>query len=47
MQEISSNTQCFRVQKDKEISVADIVASVYYSLVEKVYCNFNFIDTYV
>ena len=41
MQEISSNTQCFRVQKDKEISVADIVASVYYSLVEKGYNPVN------
>ena len=47
MQEISSNTQCFRVQKDKEISVADIVASVYYSLVEKGYNPVNQIVGYI
>ena len=46
MQEIS-NTQCFRVQKDKEISVADIVASVYYSLVEKGYNPVNQIVGYI
>lgn len=46
MQEIS-NTQCFRVQKDKEISVTDIVASVYYSLVEKGYNPVNQIVGYI
>ena len=46
LQEIS-NTQCFRVQKDKEISVADIVASVYYSLVEKGYNPVNQIVGYI
>lgn len=46
MQEIN-NTQCFRVQKEKEISVADIVASVYYSLVEKGYNPVNQIVGYI
>ena len=46
MQEIS-NTQCVRVQKDKEISVADIVASVYYYLVEKGYNPVNQIVGYI
>ncbi|MEG1991885.1 MAG: IreB family regulatory phosphoprotein [Acetivibrio sp.] len=46
MQEIS-NTQYFKVQKEQEIEVKDIIASVYTALTEKGYNPVNQIVGYV
>jgi len=46
MQEIS-NTQYFKVQKENEISVRDIVATVYYALAEKGYNPVNQMVGYI
>lgn len=46
MQEIN-NTQYFKVQKDYEIEVRDIIAAVYQALVEKGYNPVNQIVGYV
>lgn len=46
MQEIN-NTQYFRVQKEQEIEVKDIIASVYTALSEKGYNPVNQIVGYV
>lgn len=46
MQEIN-NTQYFKVQKEQEIEVKDIIASVYQALTEKGYNPVNQIVGYV
>ncbi len=46
MQEIS-NTQFFKVQKEPELKVADIISSVYLALTEKGYDPVNQIVGYV
>lgn len=46
MQEIN-NTQYFKVQKEQEIQVKDIIASVYQALTEKGYNPVNQIVGYV
>ena len=42
-----SNTQYFKVQKDTEIVVSDVIAKVYYALTEKGYNPVNQIVGYV
>ena len=46
MQEIS-NTQYFKVQKDQEIEVKDVIADIYKALTEKGYNPVNQIVGYV
>ena len=46
MQEIN-NTQYFKVQKEQEFEVKDVIASVYYALTEKGYNPVNQIVGYV
>ena len=46
MQEVN-NTQYFKVQKDQDIEVKDVVEQVYRALIEKGYNPVNQIDSWI